>query len=126
MLLAYIYILYYLMAEKAIWLDIARVCVCIFTSRRRVKYSTRVQYPAILPSQQSNNRFIIYHSDFSSIQKIDSYCTCELQRPLLRVYLISFRLLACFELLTAPEHAYRSFTSGKKVPKSVNNAVFNP
>ena len=29
--------IYYLMAEKAIWLDIARVCVCIFTSRRRVK-----------------------------------------------------------------------------------------
>ena len=32
----YIYI-YYLMAEKAIWLDIAQVCGRIFTTRRRVK-----------------------------------------------------------------------------------------
>ena len=29
--------------------------------------TARVQYPAILPSQPSNNRFIIYHSDFSSM-----------------------------------------------------------
>ena len=29
--------IYYLMGEKAIWLDIARVCGCIFTSRRQVK-----------------------------------------------------------------------------------------
>ena len=29
--------IYYLMGEKAIWLDIARVCGRIFTSRRRVK-----------------------------------------------------------------------------------------
>ena len=28
---------YYLMGEKAIWLDIARVCGRIFTSRRQVK-----------------------------------------------------------------------------------------
>ena len=29
--------IYYLMGERAIWLDIARVCGRIFTSRRRVK-----------------------------------------------------------------------------------------
>ena len=29
--------IYYLMGEKAIWLDIARVCGRIFTSRRQVK-----------------------------------------------------------------------------------------
>ena len=48
---------YYLMVEKAIWLDIARVYS---------KYSTRVQYPAILPSHTSNNRFIIYYSDLAA------------------------------------------------------------
>ena len=47
------------MVEKAIWLDIARVCVHIFTSRKQWKYSTRVQKkkknPAILPSYNYQN-----------------------------------------------------------------------
>ena len=44
MFLFYLYVvniqkihIYYLMGEKAMWLDIARVCGRIFTSRRRVK-----------------------------------------------------------------------------------------
>ena len=38
--------IYYLMGEKVIWLDIARVCGRIFTSRRRVK----IQHKSAIPS----------------------------------------------------------------------------
>jgi len=57
------------MVEKATWYGwVLHECVAVFSrATGEWQYSTRVQYPAILPSQPSNNRFIIYHSDFSSI-----------------------------------------------------------
>ena len=68
-------------------------CAAIFYElQASEKCSTRVQYPAILPSQTSNNRFII----LLWFSKIDSYGTCTVLRLLLHAYLISFRLLACF------------------------------
>ena len=47
----------------------AGYCTCVRPYFHEPEASTRVQYPAILPSQP-RNRFIIYHSDFSSIWKI--------------------------------------------------------
>ena len=34
------------------------------------KYSTRVQYPAILPSHTSNNRFSIYYCDLATPRRL--------------------------------------------------------
>ena len=45
---------YYLMSEKAIWLDIAQVCSLIFMSRRQVKIQ--------------HKRFIIYSSELATRQ----------------------------------------------------------
>ena len=56
---SYVYI-YYCTSESEIWLDIARVGRCIFTSRRRVKCCLRVQYPAIFHFHECNNVFITH------------------------------------------------------------------
>ena len=63
----------------------------------------------------------MYHYDFSSIYKIDSYCTCAVQRSLLYAYLMSIGLFLAFDGASTRTDP---FTSGKKYRKLVNNAVF--
>ena len=78
------------------------MCGRIFTSRRRVKISTRVQYPAILPSQ---------------IRQLLRMCsTVCIFNELLGAGL--FLALDSTSTHTDPS------TSGRKYHKSVNNAVF--
>ena len=53
--------IYYYTSERVIRPGIARVCRYFPRAEGEGKYYTRVQYPAVLPSHECNDRFIIYY-----------------------------------------------------------------
>ena len=91
----------------------------------KLRYSPRIQYPAILPSQPSNNRFIIYHSAFSSIYKIDSYCACS-SKGVPACIFNEPQAVGLFLALDDASMHTDFFTSGKNFCNLVNYAVFIP
>jgi len=64
-----------------------------FTSRRRVKYSTRVQCPTILPFTPCNDRFIIYFSLLCRWNRLEFSLLLHAITPLIPCSEVTLRLL---------------------------------
>ena len=85
--------------------------------------TAQVQYSAILPSQSSNNRFIIYHSDLAAPRRQTATAHVH-YKVIAGAYLMSFSLPACFQLWMAPAHVPIPLTVEESTIKLLNNAIF--
>ena len=75
-----------------------------------------------LPSHTSNN--ITYYCHFSGTYKIDSYCTCAVQRSLLHYIFNELLAAGLFLAYDGTSTHTDPSTSGRKYCKLVNNPVF--
>ena len=109
---------YFLMGEKAIWLDITCLSVRPYFHEPQAGENT-ADKSAISHSHTSNNRFIIYYSDLAAPRKQTATVHAQ-YKGRVRAYLMSFRLLPCFQLWLGIDPS----TSGRKYRMLVNNATF--
>ena len=80
--------IYYLMAEKVIWLDITRVCGRIFTSRRRVK----MQHKSALNELRAVGLFLAFDA---ASTRTDNFTSGKKYRKLVNSA-VFIQLIFCF------------------------------